>query len=176
MHRDGHHELDDELSSSVELTHIDGSPHLHTSDTGFHVEHSEQPAPFNSLSSMTVVFLTFVLLLSMWDTWSTLTEILAPLPESFVLRVLLNVKLCLLAKLAIRRFEKGRMVIIANLVLGMGVWEMAESMIEMVFGSAIVMKLFFYICCLLFTSLIIIYLETAKGMNVLDNELVVSPI
>lgn len=172
MHKDGHHVLEEDISSSVELTHVETFPGPNIPESGFQVERHNQ----NSPSSMTVVFLSFLLLLSLWDTWSTLIDIFAPLPDSFLLRMALNVKLCLLSKVAIRRFQKGRMVLVANLLLGMGVWEMAESIIEMVFGTAMFMKLFFYVTCLLFTSVIIIYLEMAKGMNVLDNELVLSPI
>lgn len=165
-------DIEEELSSSTELTSMPPRHGLDRSPIGFE---AGQPPSDRSISPMASLGLTFVLLLSLWDTWSTMTNLIAPIPDHLPRRLLLNTVLCVGAKLMIQRRNHGRVALFANLLLGMGAWEMAESVIEVAFGSSEFLKLLFYITCLCLTSLLVFYLETWKGLNVLDNESV-SPI
>ena len=123
------------------------------------------------LSSMSTILLAFVLILSLWDTWSTFTDIVAPMDRQLGLRCLLNAVLFSVAVSIVSQFrEKSkRLVIVGNLLAGVGIWEFTEALIEASFGGALVLKFMFYACCLTVTFLVVAYLESTNRLNVVDS-------
>jgi hypothetical protein len=123
------------------------------------------------LSSMSTILLAFVLILSLWDTWSTLTDIVAPMETHLGLRCLLNAVLFSVSVSLVSKFrEKSkRLVILGNLLAGVGIWEFTEALIEAAFGGELVLKFLFYGSCLSVTYAIIVYLESTNRLNVVDS-------
>jgi len=143
--------------------------HLSVSDSS-----STITAPYDQMvSTISVIFLAFILILCLWDTWSTFTDMIAPIHENIVIRCLLNAILLAIGAFIVMRYkgqEKGgRFVILGNLLAGIGLWEFTEGLIECSFGDQTFLKLIFYGCCLIMTFLLIMYLEQTNRLNVLDS-------
>jgi hypothetical protein len=125
------------------------------------------------LSTITIIFLAFILILCLWDTWSTFTDLIAPIHEHIWIRCLLNAILLSVGAYVVVRFKgqarAGRLVILGNLLAGIGLWEFTEGLIECSFGERTFLKLVFYGCCLTITFLVVMYLEHTNRLNVLDS-------
>ena len=126
-----------------------------------------------TILSTSVVLLSFILILCVWDTWSTFTDIVTPLPENLFWRSLMNVALGVVAVFIVTRLKNdpqhSRLKALGNLLGGIGIWEFTEGIIETIFGNETVMKLFFYASCLILTYALIMYLERAHQLKVLDS-------
>ncbi len=125
------------------------------------------------ITTFSTLILGFVLLLCLWDTWSTFTDIIAPLETHLFRRVMLNIVLLVCAILVLLKFKRAskRMALFGNLLAGIGIWEMTESLIESAFGDALQSKLCFYLICLLGTYGLVIFLEKTNRLKVLDSGL-----
>lgn len=125
-----------------------------------------------NLASMGSIVLAFVVILCFWDTWSTFTDIVTPIPEYLFFRCLLNVGLCVLSTYILRRYtnveESKKMIMFGNLLGGIGIWEFTESLISSTFGDATNLKFIFYVCCLLVSYMIVLYLERAHRVDVIQ--------
>jgi hypothetical protein len=125
------------------------------------------------ISSASVIVLAFILMLSLWDTWSTFTDILAPIPDSILQRCLLNACIMAVGAYIVYRSNStdtmGRFVILGNLLVGIGLWELTEGIIETALGDASVTKLVFYGSCLLLTFALVMYLEKTDRLHVIDS-------
>lgn len=128
---------------------------------------------YSMVSSASVIVLAFILILSLWDTWSTFTDILAPIPDSILLRCLLNAMIMVLGSYIVYRSNStqsmGRFVILGNLLVGIGLWEFTEGIIETALGDALVTKLVFYGLTLILTFALVMYLEKTDRLHVIDS-------
>lgn len=124
------------------------------------------------IASVSTVILAFFLIICMWDTWSTFTDIIAPINQRILLRTFLNILLFLLGAFLKSRSSSSsrRIAVVGNLVAGIGIWEMIESVVDSVFVEALVLKFIFYSCCMLFTFSVVVYLEKTERLNVMDSE------
>ena len=129
--------------------------------------------PYSLVSSASVIVLAFILILSLWDTWSTFTDILAPIPDSILLRCLLNAMIMVLGSYIVYRSNStqsmGRFVILGNLLVGIGLWEFTEGIIETALVDALFTKLVFYGLTLVFTFGLVMYLEKTDRLHVIDS-------
>ena len=117
------------------------------------------------------ILLAFVLILCLWDTWSTFTDIVAPLNSALLRRSLLNLVLCSISAYLIMSFkgQSNQVTLLGNLLGGIGIWELTEGIIEVGFGEALVAKFFFYLVCLMFTYALVMYLEKTNRLNVMES-------
>ena len=73
------------------------------------------------------------------------------------------------------RGRSKRIVLLGNLLAGLALWELAESVIEAIFGSELILKFIFYASCFLVTYGLIVYLESTNRLYVIDSGML-SPI
>ena len=134
---------------------------------------SSIPTQSSAVSSASVIVLAFILMLSLWDTWSTFTDILAPIPDSIVIRCLLNSVLFAGGSYIVykchSRDTMRRFVILGNLLVGIGLWEMTEGIIETALGDDLFTKLIFYATTLLVTFALVMFLESTNRLHVIDS-------
>ena len=153
----------------------DISPFAKEKGESFSVEPASSPTTDFSevVSSMSTLILGFVLILCLWDTWSTFTDIVAPMPEFLFVRCLLNILLLIASCAILKRFtnreESKRTIMFGNLLGGIGIWEFAETLIESAFGDNTWLKLMFFSSCLVVTYLLVLYLERNHRLNVMDS-------
>ena len=136
-------------------------------------KHESHTSQSSLLSSTSVIVLAFILILTLWDTWSTFTDILAPIPGSIILRCLLNAILIAAGSYIVYRYHScdnmRRLVILGNLLVGIGLWELTEGIIETALGEDSFTKLIFYGTSLLLTFALVMFLEKTDRLNVIDS-------
>lgn len=133
----------------------------------------ERAPPANMVTSASVIVLAFILILTLWDTWSTFTDILAPIPDGVIIRCLLNAILIVIGSFVVYKYSgqdsMRRFVILGNLLVGIGLWEFTEGIIETVLGDALLKKLVFYGTCFITTFALVMYLEKTDRLHVIDS-------
>lgn len=174
LSKDGNHEEDMARMSPFSIEDdIVEKDMLH--DVGFTVMVGPPFAEYHAaVANMGSMVLSFALILCLWDTWSTLTDIVTPMPDHFIARCILNGCLCVLSSIILKKFTDAgnskKMIIFGNLLGGVGVWEFTETIIQAAFGDSNFAKLSFYICCLLITYAVVVYLERTNRLNVMDSQ------
>lgn len=123
-------------------------------------------------SRVCTIVLAFALGLFVWESWRVLIDIFCPITRALVLRLIVNAVLFISGGLIISRYqrESRRLAVFGNLICGIGVWELTESVIDSVFQGSMVFKLIFYTSCTLVTYSIVVYLERTSEVKVLDSE------
>lgn len=124
-----------------------------------------------SISNMITLLLAFVLILCLWDTWSTFTDIVAPMYTHLVIRSVINITLFGISMLIITRFggNSKRLLVLGNLLAGVAIWEFTEALIEVSFGEELGLKFLFYASVLVLTYGLVVYLEKTHRLNIVDS-------
>ena len=130
-----------------------------------------QPEYAALASTVSTLLLAFILILCLWDTWSTFTDIVSPIEEALLIRCILNAGLCVVGYFLVTkcRGRSKRLVILGNLLGGIGLWELVESIIEDAFDDDLLLKFFFYLSCLILTYGLVMYLEATNRLSVINS-------
>jgi hypothetical protein len=170
---------DIEIGCSLETRHKGGSPDLvaETVPEGWrYLLHS------STVSMAGISILAFLLTLCIWNTWRAVTYILSPLQDGKIaLRCALNLSFCISAMIIIlagskwlQHYSRG-IKVLGNVMAGIGLWELIESLVSYSTSSDHVGDLIIYSVSLVLCSAIVFALYRWRNVNIIDSSLL-SPV
>ena len=134
-----------------------------------------------TVSFMGISLLAFFLTLTIWNTWRAITYVWSPLPEMIGLRCTMHIACCLFAVIIIvvgNRYcgSYGRgMKVLGNVLGGIGLWEMVESLVSYSTNVDPSIDLIIYAIALTMCSIMTYILYRWRNINIIDSSLL-SPV
>lgn len=137
------------------------------------------------LSLIGISLVGFCLMLSIWNFWRAVTYTLSPIPEMIHLRCILNSAICLTSigvavcveQFVDARYENVRrhVRVLCNVLGGIGLWELVESVISYYANNTPQIELVIYAAWLVVCIIIVFVLYKWKNISVVDSSLM-SPV
>lgn len=137
------------------------------------------------LSLIGISLVGFCLMLSIWNFWRAVTYTLSPIPDMIHLRCILNSAICLASigvavcveQFVDARYENVRrhVRVLCNVLGGIGLWELVESVISYYADNKPQIELIIYAAWLVVCIIIVFVLYKWKNISVVDSSLM-SPV